>query len=268
MNEEAAEYDVEEQVEPEEAEQPEPEAEDDEPKAEGEDQPHKVEFSEEQQRVFNETIGKKTAKMREAERAAEQERQRREQLEQELNQLKAPRRPEIPPAPDPYDDDYEQQLAARDEALLKRAQFDAMEQARQQQAQYAQQQAQQEAEQKLNTTVKTYAERAGKLGIKPEDLQRAGSYVGQVGLDDSVARYILNDEQGPSITVYLASNPLELDAIRQMDPMQAAVHIATTVRDRAASSRPKPSLAPDPVESVSGSGLPEGQRGPKGATFE
>lgn len=227
----------------------------------------KIEFTAEQQAKFNDEIGKKVAKQREAERLVEEERTKREAAEAELNRLKAPQRPVIPEPPEQYDDDYAAKLAARDAALRDAAMFDASVQ----QQQYSQQQ-QHQAEQKktqeaLLEKVTTYSGRADKLGIDSTELQAAGNTVAQGGLDNSVVDYILTEEQGPAITTYLANNPLELDTIREMSPMQAGVYIANTVKAKAISSRPSPNPPPAPVDNPGGAGMPE-SAGLKGVVYE
>ena len=115
--------------------------------------------------------------------------------------------------------------------------------------------------------VTTYSERAEKLGIKAEELQAAGNQVAQFGIQDGVAQFILESEMGPLITTYLANNPLELDAVRQMNPMQAAVHIETSVKEKAAALRKKVSPPPQPTDTPTGIGA-QPDRGGVGITFE
>src|SRR5690625_2649966 len=115
----------------------------------------RVEFSEEQQRVFNEAIGKKTFKMREIERELERERQRLAELEAKLPKNT---RPELPTLPDRYavsDDEWNQALSQYNEALTKQARYDAEQEYKRQAEAQAQQQKQaqqlQEVEQKVTS---------------------------------------------------------------------------------------------------------------------
>jgi hypothetical protein len=68
--------------------------------------------------------------------------------------------------------------------------------------------------------------------------------------------------------MYLSQNPLEMETVRQMSPMQAAVYIDTQVKAKAVSSRPTPNPISEPTEVLKGAGQPEGDRGPKGAVYE
>lgn len=234
----------------------------------GEDQEKHVQFTPEQQEIFNKTVGVKVAEKR----AIEQEKL---QLQRELEELRAntptQAKPNVPELPDPFalsDEDYRQRIQHRERALVEAAQYDARQRAiedNQRQMQYQQQQKQQE---ELNTQVKSYSDRATKFGIKPEELQVAGNTVAQFGMDDTLVSYILADDQGPLITKYLANNLTELDELSRMPPTLAAVKIATQVKQRAASLKPKVNNAPDPLDTPRGAGSSPKPKGPQGAIFE
>lgn len=209
-------------------------------------------------------INRQHKKYRDAEREAQEYRQRLEALQQQLPQNT---RPEVPPAPDPFDEDYEKKIQQRDDAIRKAAEWDARQSAQLQWQQQQEQQAAQERANQLRQTLTTYTQRATELGIKSEELQQAGNIVATMGVHDDVANFILADEKGPLITTYLAKHPGELEAMYGMTPVQAAVHIATKVKTKAESSHGI-TQAPPPPESLEGGGSPPRHRGPKGATFE
>lgn len=224
----------------------------------------KVEFTPEQQEVFDSVIAKKTFKQREAERKAQD-------LERQVQELQAklPKsgRPEVPPPPDPYDADYEDKLRQRDEALTAAAAYDAQEDAvkRQQEAAYRQRQ---EAEQEeLVKSAQSYKERADKIGLDPTELQNAGNALAQFGIPDDLTRFILKDEQGPLMTTYLARNPTVLEEMQGMSALEMGAYIASTVKPQLATARTR-TKAPDPADVLDGGGSPPVERGPKGATFE
>lgn len=203
-----------------------------------------------------------------------EEERRRLELEQELQRIRqqAPQqqdsnRPQIPPAPDPFDEDYEAKIEARDKAIRQAAEWDAQEQARNYYRQQQEQQAIQARAQQLRQTLTSYTDRAKEFGIKPDVLQVAGNTVATMGIHDDVATYILSDEKGPLITTYLARHPADLEAMQSMTPVQAAVYVATKVRQKAESAHGI-TKAPPPPESLEGGGAPPRVRGPKGATFE
>jgi hypothetical protein len=225
-------------------------------------------FDEQQQQVFDKAIADKVFKLREKEREAEELKQRLQSLEQQIPKQE---RPSVPKEPDPYalsDQEYQQQLRMRDEAIARQAAFDAQQRFQQQEAQRLQQERLMREQEALNEKVATYSQRAVQLGISNEELQAAGNAVASFGISDDVVNYILDDDLGPAITKYLSQNVTELDAIRAMTPAQAAVRIATHVRDKAAALKPKVNAAPDPVEQPAKAGVAPKARGPKGAIFE
>jgi hypothetical protein len=225
-----------------------------------------VTFDERQQAKFNEEIGRKVAKQREAERIASEEREKREVLERRLAELQAPVRPDIPPVPDPYDQDFHAKSQYRDAMLQKQAQYDAEVRLHQRIIEDAKQQEQAKEVEAFKQTAASYAEKAGKLGVQAQELQQAGTVVAQYGINERLATRILRDERGPEITVYLSRNIHELDAINGMEPEDAAVYMETVVKPKA--RRAPPVLAAAPTETLKGSGAPEGAGGPDGATYE
>lgn len=234
----------------------------------GENPEKHITFSEEQQRILDEAVGKKVFKLREKEREAEALKKRLEELEAKIPEQ---RRPNVPDIPDPFalsDEEYKRQLYQRDEALKQAIAYDQQQQMLKQQQQQLEQQRLQKQQEVLTEKVQSYSQRAVKLGIKAEELQAAGNTIAQFGIHDDVASYILEEDSGPLITTYLSKNLLELEKVREMSPAAAAVYIATTVKQKAAALKPKVNSAPDPLEQPHGAGTAPKPRGPSGATFE
>lgn len=225
-----------------------------------------VEFTPEQQEKFNAEIARKVAKQREAERQFAEEKARREELERKIAEYEAPVRPDIPPLPDPYDTDYAQRVAYRDAMIAKAAQYDAQQAAIVAQKEHAKRQAWEAEQQRLRDSVQTYSSTAEKLGITAQELAAAGATVAQFGIADDLAKHILADEHGPAITLFLGNNPLELDKVARMSPIQAAIYLETEVKPRA--KKPAPVIAPPPIESPKGSGISENEAYLKGVTFD
>jgi hypothetical protein len=227
----------------------------------------KVEFSPEQQKVVNEIAAKKAFEAREAKRKAED-------LEKRLAELEASKPvepvPDVPQAPDPYDDDYEAKLQARDQAMLAKAKYDAQVQYQQQQQQVQMQEQQRLENERLMKSLEGYSARAKKLGISDSELQQAGGLVSQYGLSEQATLHILDDEQGPAITTYLSKNPQAMDAINGMPPMKAAIYIESTIKPEATKAQPKTTNAPEPVEPVQAGGIDANDQYSltRGATFE
>jgi len=225
----------------------------------------KIQFSEEQQNLINDIVGKKTFKIREAERQTEE---LRKQLEETKAQLPRDQRPSVPDIPDPYDTDFQTKVAVRDKAIEQAAQFDARQQIQNSQMEADQARKTQAQLDTLKKSVDSYAQRAKQLGMNNEELQQAGSVVAQYGINDDLVRHILSDSHGPLITKYLASNPIALDEIAKSDPLRAAVLISTDIKAKAVKLATKTTSAPPPTQALSGAGVPPTRRGPKGASFK
>jgi len=227
-----------------------------------------VEFTEEQQKIFNDAVGKKVFKLREKEREAEALRSRLEELERMVPQQG---KPAVPEAPDPFalsDAEYRQKLVARDQAIREATAWEAQQQAtlwQRQQAQLEQQQRQQERQQE---EVKAYATRAKQLGITPAELQDAGTLVAGYGIDPALVEMILADDHGPLITKFLARNQMELERLTQMPVTAAAVKLATDLKAKAVAMKPKVTNTPDPLNRPRNAGISPKPKGPAGATFE
>ena len=95
-------------------------------------------FTEAQQKVFDDAIGKKVFKLREKEREAEQLRKRLEEFEQPQTRS----RPQVPALPDPFavsDEEYKRQIMHREQALISASAYDTqMQMLQHQQARLAQ----------------------------------------------------------------------------------------------------------------------------------
>lgn len=230
----------------------------------GEPHEQKITFSAEQQKVIDDLAAKKTFKIREAEREAEQLRQ---QLQEVSAKLPQESRPEVPPIPDPYDDDYQGKLQERDQALLKAAEYDVRQQVLQQQQAELQQQQQQQEQQQLVEKASAYTDNAKKKGIAADQLQTAGNVVASFGIRDDVASEMLSDVDGPLMTVYLAANPHMIEQLNSASAVQLG-SVYAKVKAASAGVAPKATSAPEPVDTLSGSGVVPKERGPKGATYE
>jgi len=234
----------------------------------GESQEKQITFSEEQQRIFDEAVGKKVFKLREKEREAEALKRQLEEIQARLPQET---RPVVPDLPDPFassDEEYRRRLQERERAISEAAAYDARQQLVYAQRQKAEQEVARQRQAALEEQVTSYAQRATTLGVKPEELQVAGNIVAQFGIDDTLVNYILQDDQGPLITKYLSQNLTELENIRSLPPTMAAVRIATQVKAKAAALKTKVNQAPKPIQTPHGAGVAPKPRGPQGATFE
>lgn len=256
-----------EQPEPEKAEEKTEEVKE-EPKAE-EEKP-KVEFTPEQQEVFNEAIARKVAAQREAERKAEEVERKAREYEEKLAKYETPERPEVPPLPDPYDDDYDAKIRERDEAIAARVKYDNEAAFREQQRQQAEWQQQQEENQKREEIVKGFYGRGEKLGKDQAELDTAIMTLVNQGLAGAKGKYIMEHSVGPDLATYLAKNALEGDKIAQMSDMQAAEYIAAEIIPKVKAARDSKVIEKSPPEldtPGAGVGIPDENYGAEGWTI-
>ncbi|USD64217.1 hypothetical protein [Vibrio sp. SCSIO 43136] len=118
-------------------------------------------------------------------------------------------------------------------------------------------QLQQQQEQQQQQAIQQYGQRGLDAGLTIEELQHADKVVGQSGISSEVATFLIQDEHGAQMVDYLAKNPAELHELAQMNPMQAAAKISTTLKTKALSVKPKVTQAPDPATQVNGGGQRE-----------
>jgi hypothetical protein len=203
-------------------------------------------------------INKQHAKFREQERIADAEKRRADAAEEKLKAIEAEKGDvTIPDLPDPYDEDYEARITARDEAIKQKAAQDAQRNIVIEQ-QNANNEAAQRAEQdRISGLVDSYDKNIVKLGLDSTDIKNAVQTIVDYGVDGSVREFILQQEDGPLITKYLADNPLVLDDLRNMSPINAALKIETEIKAAASTLKPQASSAPDPAETLSGRGAGE-----------
>jgi hypothetical protein len=224
----------------------------------------KVTFTPEQQEVLDAAISKKVRATHEAERRAAAAEQRLAELEQSIPKEG---RPVIPPLPEAWDEDYGPKVHARDEAIRKAAIFDAQQLARQEQTLLARAQAAKAQVEAVNEKVTVYRKVAKTLGVKSDELKEAGAAVAAYGIHDDLAGFILSDDAGPLITVYLAKHPEAVEEMRGMNTAQAAVYIATKLKPRAVGARRMSKTPAPPASLGTRGGGSRSERGPKGATY-
>ena len=191
-----------------------------------------------------------------------------EALQQQQGRMQSNLPPEIPAMPDPFDDDYQEKVRARDEAIQKRASYDAEQNLRQQIEQQQSKQALQAQIQRVKEQTEKYAKSAVEYGVTPEQLQQYGMQAGQY-LSQDIAMSILGDAEGVLLTKYLAQNPQDAIDLSGMNPYQAALHMERVIRPAAQKLKPKATGAPTPPKKVDTSGASIEIESPllKGASF-
>ena len=197
-------------------------------------------------------INKKHWEAKEAERRADEYKRKFEEL-QSQQQTAQNVEPIVPPMPDAFDDNFEQQVQERDRKIQERAVWQSEQNflKQQQESQFAEQQQQQQ--QKVMQSVQTYEERAKEFGIDKKELEQVGNLVSQSGISIDLQMDLLDDPDGALIVKHLASDVNSLDQLTRMTPYQAANFINSKVRPQAIKLKPRTSTAPPPVDNLSGS---------------
>lgn len=213
----------------------------------------KVKLTPEQQALFEQKTAKRVWAQKDAERKAKA-------LEQELNALRAERvrtaAPVVPPMPEQFEDGFEHKLAERDKAIAAKGQWDTEQAFYARQHHEAEQRAQQLKQESLHTTVAEYSKRALKLGVSKEELASAGTAVAGYGINPDLAEAILNDDNGPLITTYLANNPEALEEVVNRNPAAAALYIARNIVPKLQPRKTRTTNAPEPAPVLRGNGAP------------
>lgn len=209
------------------------------------------------QEAANKAINKKHFQFKEAERQQKAAEDRASELEAKLQSMEQGSEPVVPAIPDPYSENYEAEVKAYGEAIQRKTQFDQRQQFAQEQQSRTQQEAQQAETKRVNDLISGFNDRATQLGLDQTEIDQAGDTVAQYGINQDLVFFLLEDNEGPLITKYLAANPLELEALRNMNPMQAAIKVNSEIRERASSLKPQVSNAPEPPETINGGGVVE-----------
>ena len=212
---------------------------------------------------YNKVIAQKAFESREHKREAESLRQELAAIKEREAILKEPM---ILPLPDQYDDNYAEQMVARDKSIQEKAQYDASQRVQAEQAEYQRQQQNQEQINQVNERGNKYKENSIKLGVDQTQLSEAAGIVSNYGIRQDVAMELLVEETGPLITMYLAQNPQALDAINTANAISLG-NVWNDIKTKASSLQTKTTSTPDPVETQKGSGVGPKNRGPAGATY-
>lgn len=205
------------------------------------------------QEAIQKAINEKTFKAKQAERNEKVALARVAELEQAERDRKAALVRDIPPMPDSFDDNFDEQLAQRDEAIRIKAEFDTSQQVYAQQQQFQQQQQAAQRAVDNQSTVTAHKARASKLGIDDAEMTAAESQVLTFGLAPECLEHILKDESSPLIVKHLAANPQEGFELAAMSPYAIGVHLEG-IKAKAEALKPKSSNAPAPVDTLQGNG--------------
>lgn len=204
-------------------------------------------------------FGHLTRQKTEAEKRALQERREREKLQKRLEELESKRVEPLKEvsAPDP-------DLAINDPDEFKRQQqayVAYIRESERREIQGKQQKEQSEAEKQadLQSKVSAYSERAKTLGIEADKLAEAGTYVGS-HIPEDLVYTILEDEDGPALTMHLAENVEDLSALLDAKSPYRAGQVIERMRSKLKTAKKPKSPPPSPPTKVKGARTPETER--------
>jgi hypothetical protein len=217
----------------------------------------------------NEAFNKQYGEKKQLERDLAAQAAKVAQFEHAERERQAAQVGDIPALPDPFDDDYEVKVKARDEALIAQTNYNAQNQNYLQQQQFDQQQAAQAKQVKIQESMTSYSQKATELGIKQEELQAAANTVANYGLTDDLVMHILADPDGPLITKHLAANARDGYELASMSPF-AVGKFLDDIKSKAGALKPKKTSTSSPATNLQGNGaIPgDGYNNIKGAKFE
>lgn len=189
----------------------------------------------------------------------EKSKQKQRELEEQLLELQKPQEAAKPDAelaltdPEEYNRQHDTYLASKE----KQYEWDTSQKMRQAQLQ-------QEAEQERQERIGNFVQRGASVGLDVASLSAAAQIV-TPQLQEGVQNFISDHEFGPQLLNQLASNPMEVQTLASMDPIQAGVKL----NEMAKAFQPKVTTgAPPPDDPIQGHMVLLQERGPKGASFE
>lgn len=206
------------------------------------------------QAAIQKTINKKHFETQQAKRDLEAANSRIAEFESKQREEMAAKVGTIPAMPDAFDDDFDEKVKVRDEALIAQANFNSQNQSYQIQQRALQQAEVQAKNAKVQESMTKYSQKATELGIAQDELQAAGNTVAQYGLSDDLVLHILGDADGPLITKHLAANPQEGFELAHMSPFLVGPFL-DGIRQKASTLKPKTSNAPAPGANLDGQGV-------------
>lgn len=225
------------------------------------------------QDAINKVINKKHFEKMEAERKAKEAADKAAELEEKLKQYEAQQVGEVPSFPDRWDyesdEDFAKAQREYNDALTRKAAYDAQQAQTLQAQQQFQQQEQIRQQQEAAKLANEFIENASSFSISNEELASIDQAFGAYQINQNLANAILSDPEGPLIAKYMAANPIDAMELNAMNPYQAGAKLVE-MKSKAQALKPKTSNTPPPATKVDGKAVdPDNGKYPhiKGAKF-
>ena len=208
------------------------------------------------QEKINKRIGKSVSERKAAENQLAQKEKELAEREAEIAELRgAEEDVVIPPMPDPLDDDYDEQVKARDEALQKAGAIRAKrEEAEREQEKAAEKQRVEIANAIEERIQKMYSDAKTDLGMEQSDFEKIDKVVVEsLPKDAAFLTKLLGRDDTAVLVKYLHDAPLVREKFDGMDSFEAW-DMLNTIAPEAAKLKGGATKAPEPHE------IPEGKR--------
>jgi hypothetical protein len=239
------------------------------PVSEGDKKPEDKEEKLFDQEAANKAFIENKKKVRAAEEAAQTAKDEAEELKAKLAKYEEGKRPEIPDMPDQFDDDFDEKVKARDEAIIAANEFDNQQKVVEQAKLTEQQEELKRQGEERTAILDTYATRVKDFGLDEAEMFDKENIVDAYIKDPGLVRYMLSHEEGPLVVSYLSENPREMEKIAKMPTADAAIYVSTNVLPNAQKMKPETTKAPAPLDIPEGKGAKEGEDPAlEGAVFE
>lgn len=225
--------------------------------------------AEKAQAATQKVISEKHFQAKQAERERDEALAKVAKFEQDQREAAAQAAGNIPPLPDEFDDDFQEKMVQRDEAIVLKAQFDATQATFLQQQQFNQQQAAQQKEQENQKLVFDHRARATNLGVGLDEIAAAENTVLSYGLQPDCLEHVLSRDDSPLLIKHLAANPTDGIQLASMSPFMVGTYL-DGIKAKTDALKPKQSNTPAPPDQLTGSGAQVDLNkypNSKGATF-
>ena len=199
----------------------------------------------------NEAFNKQYGEKKQLERDLAEQREVNARYEQETRDRATANLSAIPEVPSEFDDDFDEKMKIRDNALIAHANHQHQQNAYAERVNFDQQQQAQATLVKTQESVDTYSKKAEELGISKAELRAAAGKVEAYGLSNDLVMHILDDTDGPLITKHLAENPEDGYKLASMSPYVVG-NFLSEIKAKASALKPKTSKAPSPVDDLRG----------------
>jgi hypothetical protein len=221
------------------------------------------------QEAANKAFIENKKKVRAAEEAAKEAKAKADELAAKLAKYEEGKRPEVPDMPDQFDDDFEEKVKARDEAIIKANEWDNQQKIAEQAKLDKQQEALKKQTEEREAILDTYNDRLKTFGLDEKEMVAKENVVDAYIKDPGLVRFLLSHEDGPLTIAYLSENPREMEKIAGMDTANAAVYVSMNILPNAQKMKPEITKAPPPLDIPEGKGAKEGEDPAlEGAVFE